>query len=224
MPSSPALPFTWQHAKRGPHLFKGNMLFVVYGGGWGIKLKTRGECNMGVMLEILFPLPSTSPKWSFLHFYVTTHHRTETVHNIIHHAIIVSLDATKEHMWLYCQFVIFSSGKIWLWGEISRKSPSLQPIHRVLTAHLSARTASYFVRCMQVTQACFLAFAYPSRQHSQQWVFSPELLHLPELLQPHSQKKNHCLWSSRAWLLLILLDSLGCQSHVNVSPDSWFRS
>ena len=31
-------------------------------GGWGIELKTRGKCNLGVTLEILFPPPSASPR------------------------------------------------------------------------------------------------------------------------------------------------------------------
>lgn len=159
MPSSPALPFTRQQANRGLRILKECVVCCARGGG--IELKTRGKCNLRVRLEILFPPLSTSPRWSFLHFYVTTHHRTETVHNIIHHTVIVSLDATKEHMWIYCQFVIFSSGKIWLWGEISRKSPSLQPTDRVLTANLSPRTASHFSRCMPVTKTCILAFAYP---------------------------------------------------------------
>lgn len=60
--------------------------------------------------------------------------------------MVVSLDATKEHMWVDCQFVIFSSWKIWLWGEVSRKSPSPQPIYRALKAHLSVRRSNYIRR------------------------------------------------------------------------------
>lgn len=172
-------------------------------GGAVIERKTREKCNLRVTLEILFPPLSTSPGWLLLHFHVTTHHRTETVHNIIHHTLIVSLDATEEHMWVYCQFVIFSSGRIWLWGEISGKSPSLQPTDLVLTAHLSPRTASHSSRCMQATKACFLAFAYPSfscicRQHPQEWVFSPGLQHLLETPPAPQPEKVQCFRSCLA--------------------------
>lgn len=76
---------------------------------------------------------------------------------MIHHAMVVSLDATKEYMWVDCQFVIFSSWKIWLWGEISRKSPSPQPV--------SVRSSDYICGHSQVTEGCFPAFSHPSCSH-----------------------------------------------------------
>ena len=84
---------------------------------------------------------------------------------MIHHAMVVSLDATKEYMWVDCQFVIFSSWKIWLWGEISRQSPSPQPVYRVLKAHLSVRSTDYICRHSQVTEGYFPGFAHPSCSH-----------------------------------------------------------
>lgn len=201
LPLQPSL--SHDNGPREVLVYSKRMLFAMHGGGRGIERKTREKCNLRVTLEILFPPLSTSPGWLLLHFHVTTHHRTETVHNIIHHTLIVSLDAAEEHMWVYCQFVIFSSGRIWLWGEISGKSPSLQPTDMVLTAHLSPRTASHSSRCMQATKACFLAFAYPSfscicSQHPQEWVFSPGLRHLLETPPAPQPKKVQCFQSCLA--------------------------
>lgn len=106
-------------------------------------------------LAILFLPLSISPWWNLLHFYNTTHQITETDHNIIHHAMVVSLDATKEHVWVDSQFVIFSSWKIWLWGEISRKSPRPQHVYKALKAHLSVRSTNYICRHVQVTGGLF---------------------------------------------------------------------
>lgn len=79
--------------------------------------------------------------------------------------MVVSLDATKEYVWLDCQFVIFSSWKIWLRGEISRKSPSPQPVYRALKAHLSVRSTDYIRGHSQVTEGYFPAFSHPSSSH-----------------------------------------------------------
>lgn len=84
---------------------------------------------------------------------------------MIHHGRAVSLDATKEHMWVDGQFVIFSSWKIWLQGEISRKSPSHQPIDRALKAHLSGRATNYTGRHSQVTQGYFPVISHPLFSH-----------------------------------------------------------
>lgn len=125
------------------------------------RTEKQKKCNSIAGLEILLPPLGISPRWNLLHFYNTTHQRTQTAHNIIRHALVVSSDATKEHTWVDCQFVIFSSWKIWLWGEISRKSPSPQPVYTALKAHLSVRIANYSRRHLQVTKGYFPAFSHP---------------------------------------------------------------
>lgn len=96
------------------------------------RTEKQNQKKLPVRLKILLPPVSISPRWNLLHFYNTTHQITETAYNIIHHAMVVSLDVTKEHVWADCQFVIFSSWKIWLWGKLqgNHPVPSLRIEHR----------------------------------------------------------------------------------------------
>lgn len=169
-----------------------------------------------MILEILFPPLSISPRWNLLHFYNTTHQITETAHNIIHHAMVVSLDATKEHMWVDCQFVIFSSWKIWLWGEISRKSPSPQHVYRALKAHLSVRSTNHICRHLQVTRGLFpslppsilLTWAYRGASyecHLRAWgLLGGRSTPLPVPLYLFPSGGSTHPRSSHSWLLLML--------------------
>lgn len=131
-------------SKQGASFLQECMLFILTC-AWRKKQnwKIEKKCSFIVKLEILLPPLSISPRWNLLHFYNTTHQKTETAHHITHHATVASLDATKEHVWVDCQFVISRSWKIWLWGEISRKSPSPQPVYRALTVHPSVRSTNY---------------------------------------------------------------------------------